>query len=211
MIDLILVGAGGYAREIYDLVIKSENYWKPKYNVLGAIDDNLNALEGKQTDLKILGTIKDWKVEGDAKYVMAIASPQTKQAIAEIMHAKGAEFASLIHFSVIRCSGVEHGEGFIAYPGAVIGPDDKIGDFVTLLGTGLAHDVHVGDFSTISSYCGVNGNVHIGKRVFVGGHAVIAPGIKIGDDAYVGTGSVVITHVRKGTKVFGNPAHKIDF
>ena len=210
MIDLILVGAGGYAREIYELIIKSNNRMKPAYNVLGAIDDNLHALDGKETDLKILGTIKDWKVKGNEKYVMSIASPQIKQTVAQIMHEKGAEFASLIHFTVICCSGAKYGEGFIAYPGAVLGPDDKIGDFVTLLGTGLAHDVEVGDYSTVSSYCGINGNVHIGKRVFIGGHAVLAPGMKIGDDAFVCTGSVVVTPVRKGLRVFGNPAHKMD-
>lgn len=210
MIDLILVGAGGYAREIYELIIKSNNRMKPAYNVLGAIDDNLHALDGKETDLKILGTIKDWKVKGNEKYVMSIASPQIKQTVAQIMHEKGAEFTSLIHFTVICCSGAKYGEGFIAYPGAVLGPDDKIGDFVTLLGTGLAHDVEVGDYSTVSSYCGINGNVHIGKRVFIGGHAVLAPGMKIGDDAFVCTGSVVVTHVRKGMRVFGNPAHKMD-
>ncbi len=211
MIDIILVGAGGYAREIYELIIKSNNRKTPTYNVLGVLDDNLHALDGKQTELKILGTIKDWHVKGDEKYVMAIASPQIKENVANIMHEKGAEFISLLHFTVMRCSGVEYGEGFIAYPGAVLGPDDKIGDFVTLLGTGLAHDVQIGDYSTISSYCGINGNVCLGKRVFVGGHAVIAPGMKIGDDAFVCTGSVVVTPVRKGMRVFGNPAHKMEF
>ena len=69
MIDLILVGAGGYAREIYELIIKPNNKHTLSYNILGAIDDNLNALDGKQTDLKILGTIKEWSVKGDEKYV----------------------------------------------------------------------------------------------------------------------------------------------
>ena len=211
MMDLILVGAGGYAREIYELIIKDNNRYKPTYNVLGALDDNLHALDGKQTDLKLLGTIKDWQVKGDEKYVMAIASPQIKQTVAQIMHEKGAQFASLIHYTVMRCSGAEYGEGFIAYPGAALGPDDKIGDFVTLLSTGLAHDVQIGDFSTISSYCGINGNIHLGKRVFIGGHAVIAPGMKIGDDAFICTGSVVLTPVQKGKRVFGNPAHKMEF
>ena len=211
MIDLILVGAGGYAREIYELIIKDNNRKKLTYNVLGALDDNLQALDGKQTDLKILGTIKDWRIKGDEKYVMAIASPQTKEKVAQIMHDKGAQFVSLLHYSVMRCSGAEYGEGFIAYPGATIGPDDKIGNFVTLLCTGLGHDVQIGDYSTISSYCGLNGNVHMGKRVFIGGHACIAPSIKIGDDAFVCLGSVVVTHVKKGIRVLGNPARKIEF
>ena len=211
MIDLILVGAGGYAREIYEYIIKAINKISPTYNVLGAIDDNLHALDGKQTDIKILGTIKDWKVKGDEKYVMAIASPKLKQDISHLMDEKGADFVSLMHPKFYCCSGAKYGRGLVAYEGAGLGPDVKVGDFVTILSTGIGHDVHIGDYSTISSYCGINGNVHMGKRVFIGGHACIAPGIKIGDDAFVCLGSVVVTHVKKGIHVLGNPARKIEF
>ena len=211
MIDIILVGAGGYAREIYEYIIKDINKISPTYNVLGAIDDNLHALDGKQTDIKILGTIKDWKIKGDEKYVMAIASPKLKQDISHLMDEKGADFISLLHPRFYCCSGATYGRGLIAYAGSGLGPDVKVGDFVTILSTGIGHDAQIGDYSTISSFCGINGNVHIGKRVFIGGHACIAPGIKIGDDAFVGLGSVVVTHVKKGIRVLGNPAHKMDF
>ncbi len=211
MIDLILVGAGGYAREIYEYIIKAINKISSTYHVLGAIDDNLHALDGKQTDIKILGTIKDWKVNGNEKYVMAIASPNIKQKIAQLMEEKGADFVSLLHPKFSCCSGAKYGKGLVAYWGAGLGPDAKVGDFVTLLSSGIGHDVQIGDYSTISSYCGINGNVHMGKRVFIGSHAVIAPGIKIGDDAFVCLGSVVVTHVKKGIHVLGNPARKIEF
>jgi acetyltransferase-like isoleucine patch superfamily enzyme len=76
--------------------------------------------------------------------------------------------------------------------------------------TDIGHDAVIGDFSTISSLCGVLGNVKIGNRVFLGSHAVILPSVSIGDNAYVGAGSVVIRNVKANTKVFGNPARRYD-
>lgn len=211
MKDLIIVGAGGYAREIYELIIKPINKIKPVYNVLGCIDDDLDALKEKGSSLKILGKIDDWKVTGNEVYVMGIAKPQIKERISQFMKDKGAVFENIISPTVVICDGAKYGEGLVAYPGAVLGPDVNLGNFVTVLGTGLGHDAEIGDYSTISSYCGINGYVKLACRVFVGSHAVIAPNVKIGEDAYIGTGAVVVSNVKNGIKVFGNPAHKLDF
>ena len=85
-----------------------------------------------------------------------------------------------------------------------------IGDFVSILGSNIGHDVYIGDYSTICGMVSVNGHATIGKRVFVGSHSVIAPEKKIGDDAYVGNGSVVISNVKTMKRVFGNPAHEFN-
>ena len=211
MKDIIIVGAGGFAREIYELIIKVINKKETILNVLGFLDDDLNALNEKNSDLDIIGQISNWKVESNQYFVMGIANPQVKEKVAISLLAKGAIFESIIHPRVHIASGAKYGKGLVAYPGAVLGPDVIIGDFVTLLGTGLGHDVKIGDYTTVSSYCGINGHVHLGKRVFIGGHAVMAPKIRVGDDAFVGIGSVVVSHIKAGTKVFGNPAKKMDF
>jgi acetyltransferase-like isoleucine patch superfamily enzyme len=46
--------------------------------------------------------------------------------------------------------------------------------------------------------------------VYVACGVSIAPSKKIGDGAYVGIGSVVISNVKAGTKVFGNPAKRVE-
>ena len=217
MTELFIVGAGGFAREIYELLITPSNKamtdtnQPPLFKVLGCLDDNPHALDGKGTDLKIVGTIRDFEIRPEHRFVMGIANPATKEKLAQDLLARGAVFADVIHPWVHLCRGSSYGRGFVAYPGATLGPDAHLGDFVTLLATGLGHDATVGDYCTISSYCGINGNVHLGNRVFVGGHAVILPGVKVHDDAYVGMGSVVVSHVKAGTKVFGNPAKRMDF
>ena len=46
---------------------------------------------------------------------------------------------------------------------------------------------------------------------FMGCGVLVAPSKKIGDGVTVGIGSVVISNVKAGTKVFGNPAKRMDF
>ncbi len=211
MQDVYILGAGGFAREIYELLIKAINRIKPTYHVIGFLDDNPHAMDGKVCDIGIVGSIHGFPVKPEDRFIMGVANPQTKEKLAAYILGKGADFVSVLHPSVNVVPGATYGKGFVAYPGGGVGPDVHIGDFVTILHTGIGHDAQIGDYTTISSYCGINGNVKLGKRVFVGGHAVICPGIQVGDDAHVGMGSVVVTKVKAGTKVFGNPAKRMDF
>ena len=80
-----------------------------------------------------------------------------------------------------------------------------------MLSSWLGHDVQIGDYATLSSMCHILGNVQIGSGVFMGSNVVVAPHANIEDDAYVGIGSVVLRRVKKGKRVFGNPAREMDF
>ena len=79
------------------------------------------------------------------------------------------------------------------------------------MASGIGHDACVGDYSTLSGHVWINGHAKIGSNVYMGCGSMVAPSKKIGDNATVGIGSVVISHVSSGSKVFGNPAKKIDF
>ncbi len=213
---LYIVGAGGFARELYEIIkainkIALETEGEARYDVLGFLDDNPNALEGKNSPLKVVGSISGYTPKDGECLALGIAHPQTKEKIASLLDARSVTWESIIHPSVRIAEGAVVGRGIVAYPGAILGPDTKTGDFVTLLSTGLGHDAEVGDYSTISSFCGINGYVKLGKRVYIGSHASLLPQVKVGDDGYVGIGSVVIRNVPAGTKVFGNPAKKMDF
>lgn len=211
MQNIYIIGAGGYSREIYERIISAINEDRKVLNVLGLLDDNPNALDGKKIELEIVGSIREHHIDTKAAYVMGIANPAIKEKIADDFLSRGAKFISAIHPDAIVCDSAKIGMGLVAYPAAVIGPDNMIGNFVTLLGSSLGHDVHIGDYSTISGQCGVTGYVEIGKRAFLGSHASILPGKKVGDDAYVGIGSVVVRNVKAGTKVFGNPAKRVNW
>ena len=202
MKDLIIVCAGGFGREVYYMA-KSIGKWNNK----GFIDDNLHALDGVNMVLPIIGTIKDWKPTENEVFVIGVSTPKTKEIIVEIMKKKGAKFETLIapHSRIIETSTI--GEGCII--SGSIGDCVKIGNFVNVMGSMIGQDSIIDDYSTTTGYTNI-ASAHIGKRVFVGSHAVILNGKKVGDDAFVCAGSIVFSNIKAGTKVFGNPAKKID-
>lgn len=209
MKEIVIVGAGGFGRELL-LWIKAINKVAPKWRIKGFIDDNAKALDGCECDYEVIGRIQDYRPAKDEVFACAIAEPRTKEKVVSLLKSRGAVFERVIHPTASTGEFNKIGEGVVMYPRAGLTVNIQIGDFVTLLSSGIGHDVVVGDYATISSNCGINGKVRIGKRVFLASNIVIVPGRTIGDDAYVGAGSVVIRNVRENTKVFGNPAKVVD-
>ncbi|MEI6131729.1 MAG: NeuD/PglB/VioB family sugar acetyltransferase [Bacillota bacterium] len=209
MKDLIIVGAGGLGREIYVWVLDI-NREKPVWNFKGFIDDNLNALDGVNIGASVVGELQTWEPGDNEVFVCAIANPVAKQEVVKMLESKGAHFASIIHPRAIIGDNNLIGKGFVAFPHAYVSINTEIGDFVTLMNSGVSHDSRVGDYSTICNNCDVTGGVEIGKRVFVGSSVSIVPSRIIGDDAYICAGSVVIANVKDSSKVKGNPARHSD-
>lgn len=214
MQDIIIVCAGGFGWEVYDLIrdINNDavkNKQEQPYNILGFIDDNLYALEGKRIDAKVIGTIEDWEPNNNEVYAMGLATPKTKEIIAEKLENRGAKFVSLISPRTIMSDNIVIEEGSIikAYS---IGHDARIGKFVNVMGSMVGEDCCIGDYSTITGFANTT-NAQIGKRVFVGSQVAIMNGRKIGDDAFICAGSVVFNHVKSGRKVFGVPAKKVEW
>ncbi len=203
MKDLIIVCAGGFGREVYYMA-KSIGKW----NIKGFIDDNQQALDGVNIALPIIGTIKDWQPSDSEVFPLGVSNPKTKETIVRIMKAKGAKFETLIapHSRIIETTTI--GEGCII--SGSIGDCVKIGSYVNVMGSMIGQDSTIDDYSTTTGFTNI-ASAHIGKRVFLGSHAVILNGKKVGDDAFVCAGSIVFSNVKAGTKVFGNPAKKIEF
>lgn len=207
---IIIVGASGFGRELVQW-IEDINQIERQWDILGFLDDNLNALDGCRCDYKIIGTIKDWVPNDDECFACALAIPEVKYKVVTMLKEKGAKFATLIHPTALVNKYAEIGEGVVVTPRSNINPDTKIGDFVSILGSGVGHNAVVGNYSTLSGRCSINGCVQVGEKVYIACGVSVAPSKKIGDGAYVGIGSVVISNVKPGTKVFGNPAKKVDF
>lgn len=203
MNDLIIVCAGGFGREVYYMA-KSIGKW----NIKGFIDDNLHALDGVNIALPIIGTIKDWQPSKNEVFALGVSNPKTKETIVGLMKAKGAKFETLIapHSRIIETTTI--GEGCII--SGSIGDCVKIGNFVNVMGSMIGQDSTIDDFSTTTGFTNI-ASAYIGKRVFLGSHSVILNGKKVGDDAFVCAGSIVFSNVKAGTKVFGNPAKKMEF
>lgn len=208
MKKIVIAGAGGFGRELLQW-IKDINEKTPTWEILGFIDDNLNALDGVETDAKVVGTIKDYVGKEDEEVALAFGSPELKRKIVSILKAKGAKFATIIHPTALLSPFAHYGEGFIMFPYSKLSCNSTVGDFVTLLSTPIGHDNVIGDYTVISGGCNIVRNVKIGQDVFLAAGVCIAQDVIIGDGAYLGLGSVILKDVKPGAKMFGNPARPL--
>lgn len=205
MKKIIIIGAGGYGRELLQW-IKDINEAGPTWEIAGFIDDNPVALDGLECDYSVIGTIKDWQPKKDEVFALALGNPKTKEKTVAMLKARGAVFANIIHPTATLTPSSKYGEGLVMFPYAKLSVNSRVGDFVTILSSGIGHDVEVGDYSTISGMCSILPNVQIGKRVFLAANVAITYDVRIGDDAYLGLGSIVVEDIAGGQKTFCNPA-----
>lgn len=208
MKELIIVGAGGFGRELLQMV-KEINAGKCKWKIKGFIDDCLEALDPYECDYKVIGTIADWRPQENEVFACAIANPEMKKKVTQDLMQRGAEFTSIVHPDARISEFCKLGKGIVVFSSAAVSVNTRVGDFVTLLASGIGHDVEIGDYSTISANCDITGGVKIANNVFVGTSVTIVPQVKVGEGAYICAGSVVMTKVRANTKVIGYPAKRM--
>ncbi len=213
MKDIIIVCAGSTAIEVFALIEtineEAEKWGKVKeYNLLGFIEDNSNVKLPEYVHYPILGRIEDWKPRDDEVYAMGNSTPRIKELLANKLKERGCRFETLISpFGRVKPY-AEIGEGCVI-TSYCINNGAKIGDFVHIQGSMIGGHAVIGDYSTTLGFANIP-NAKIGKRVYIGSHAVVL-GASVGDDAEVCVGSIVVSKVKAGTKVFGNPAKKIDW
>jgi len=207
---LIIVGAGGFGREILSWVedvLTDKNEWQ----VIGFLDANPRALDGYNCDLPVIGSPHDYQPREDEFLVMGIASPPSeKLKIASTLRSKGGRFISLVHPTISAGKNVKIGDGCIICRNVMFTCDIIVGDFVTInIMSTIGHDVSIGDGCTLHPSVSISGFAQLGQGVLIGTHGCLLPGARIGDFATVGAGSVVIKNVKAETTVVGVPAKRI--
>ncbi|WP_413539641.1 hypothetical protein [Aerococcus viridans] len=204
MNDLYIIGAGGLGRKVFECC-RRINEIHNKWNIIGFLDDNKNALDGIKCNLSIVETMEDFTPKDGDRVVLAISNPDTKENIVKKFKEKGCIFESIVSPEAIVGDFVDFGEGSVVMTPYNIESGAKIGKFVTILGSTIALDGVIGDYSTSTGFVNLT-NAKIGKKVFIGSHAVILENTEVGDNAEISAGAVVMNNVEKNTVVFGMPA-----
>lgn len=207
MKHLIIIGARGFGREVYNLFLacKDENL-----DCKGFLDSKSDALEGYDNYPPIISNVEDYIIQPDDVFACALGDIKWKRYYVEMMEAKGAQFITLVHPSVEIGLNTKIGKGCIIRTQASISCDIEIGEFVSIMGyTVLGHDAKVGKWSHIGAHCFMGGFSQIGEMVTMHPGSRLLPHKKVGDNATLGVGSVVLSNVKQGTTVFGVPAKKL--
>lgn len=209
MKKILIVGAGGFGREILSWV-KDTFEGKDGFEIVGFLDADSHVLDNYECPFPILGDPSTYQPRPDDQFVCALGQPKIKLKVCKDLKDKGGSFLTLIHPTAVVGDRCTFGEGCVLCPGAVITTDVTLGDFVIINAQAtVGHDASIGDGSTLSGHADVTGFAQLGEGVFMGSHACVLPNAKIGDYATVGAGSVVLRKVKPHTTVMGVPAKKL--
>jgi len=203
--DLVIVGAGGFARETAAAA-------GPAWRVRGFVDDDPALLGTTRAGLPILGPVAD--VAGmDAAVVVCVGNPRNYAARRQIVERLGLparRWATVVHPSVSIGAGSRVGPGSVLLAGTVLTADVTVGWHVAVMPqVVLTHDDRVGDYATIASGVRLGGGVVVDDGAYVGAGALVREGVKLGAGSLVGLGSVVLRDVPPEETWAGNPARRL--
>ncbi len=195
MKPLLLIGCGGHARSLIDL-IESASEWKiyglvglPEQvgsRVLGhpvvGCDDDLPALHKEcQTSLLAIGQLDD---------------PAPRFRLANQLEKLGFQFPILISPYAVVSRYSQLGVGSIVGHGAIINAGAVVGDHCIVNSRALIeHDVEIGAHCHISTGVVVNGGVTVGSGSFIGSCSMIREGLNL----------PMLTVISAGKRVMGWP------
>lgn len=208
--QVAIYGGGGFGRGIAWLAQRCDA------QVVCLIDDDAT-LQGRLLNgLPVMTLPAAREMFPDARVVVAVGRPATRELLVSKAAGAGYGFATLVHPRVELSPWLEIGEGTVIRDGCSFSVNVVLGRHVHVnMNCTVGHDVTVEDFVTLFPGVHVSGYVHLGKRVNVGAGAVIVNGVRdavltLGDDAVVGAGAVVTKSVPPGVTVVGVPARPIE-
>jgi sugar O-acyltransferase (sialic acid O-acetyltransferase NeuD family) len=201
--DLVILGAGGHAREILQCVL-AINHLSPTWNFLGFLDDF--PVSAEVAGFSVLGP-SSWLHGRDCNVVVAVGSPALRRRlVVRIQGVASVKFATLIHPSAVIGSSVSIGPGCMISAGAILTADVVLGQHVIVnTGSVVSHDSRVADFCTIAPMSCLCGGVSMAEGAELGAGVTITPGITLGEWSMVGAGTTVIRDVLPNETVVGSP------
>lgn len=204
--DLVIVGAGGFAREtVQALAAGCEGL-----RLTGFLDDD-PALAGRYVDgVPVLGPSAAVHDAPDARVLLCVGNPRAPLArlrVAERLGLPHERYATVVHPTVSASTDSMIGPGSVLLAQCVLTASVRVGANVAMMPrVVLTHDDIVEDCATLASGVLLGGAVTVGRGAYVGAGAIVREGVRIGAGAVVGMGSVVLRDVPPGEVWAGNPA-----
>lgn len=206
LMDIVIVGNGGFAKEVEWLLERINNSQK-KWNLLGFIDKNTDG-ERVIGDDSFLTNMKN-----ELYVVIAIGDSEKRRELYEKYKVNAnLKFPNLFDPSVIMSQSIHMGIGNIICAGCIMTVEIKMGNFnIFNLDCTIGHASYIGNYVTLNPSVNISGNVYLGNESNVGTGTHIIQGIKIEDNVIIGAGTVVIKNIPRKCTLVGNPGRIIKY
>ena len=189
---LIIVGCGGHALSIIDLITQNKNY-----EIIGLIGTNRDI--GKNVlGYPVIGTDSDLsslrsKVENAVIGIGQIKNFDLRYKTYKLLNVYGyiipniiSKYAYVSPYSILD-------EGSSIGNQAIISAGTSIGKCCILNSKSLVeHGSSIGDFCHISTGVLINGDVKIGNNCFIGSGAILREGVSIPSNSIISAGKCIM-------------------
>ncbi|KUN80577.1 acetyltransferase [Streptomyces bungoensis] len=205
---LVIVGAGGFARETAQAVRDAGGT-----ELLGHLDDN-PALHGTTVDgVPVLGGRDLVHDLPGARVVVCVGNPRDYAARARLVRRLGLpadRYATVIHPAAAVSSTCEVGPGSVLLAHCALTAAVHVGAHVAVMPhVVLTHDDVVEDYATLASGVRVGGGARLERGAYVGSGALVREGTTVGAWSLIGMGSAVLGDVPPGEVWVGSPARRL--
>lgn len=207
MRNLVLLGAGGHARVIIEIVRMNR-----EYEISGVVSP---VAPPDSTGVPWLGddrVLPQLRHDGVTHFIVAVgstgpASPRRK--LYEQAGREGLQPASAIHPRAIVSPTATLELGTVVMAGAMINAHARVGENVIInTGAVVEHDCSVAAHAHVATRACLCGGVCVGEDAHIGAGATIRQSLAVGAGAVVAAGAVVVHDVEAGTMVKGVPARR---
>ncbi|WP_134774390.1 NeuD/PglB/VioB family sugar acetyltransferase [Ornithinimicrobium flavum] len=212
--DLVIIGAGGFGREVLDVArdsAASSCSEDLRLRFRGFVDDgspDLQRLERIGADY--LGSSTELARLRGAAYVVGVGNPKVRAQLAARADEAGLIATTLVHPSATIGADVTLGPGTVIAAGVRITTNVRIGRHVHLnLNATVGHDAVLEDFATVNPLAAISGDVVLKQGATIGTTACVNQGLCVGSEAVVGAGAAVVKNVEPATTVVGVPARAL--
>lgn len=209
MRDLVIVGAGGFARETAAAAL-AVNEVRPTWRLRGFLDDDPALHSIERSGLPVIGGTEVLTRIRATAVVVSVGNPRnyaSRERIVQRLDLPPERYATIIHPAAEIGAGSTVGPGSVVLAGAVLTADAGVGAHVAVMPQAvLTHDDEVGDFVTIASGVRLGGGVALARGAYIGAGALVREGVTVGARSLVGMGSVVLHDIPPDQVWAGNPA-----
>lgn len=193
-IGLVIMGAGGHAKEILQHILNhSEVNSSYQLAIFDDLNENVDSYFKDCKHLKNDNDLMTWFQVVDSKFILGLGTPENRS----LMYSKGINLGGQ-YVNSASCDVLSN---------TFIGPSVKMkkGCLINTFAS-IHHDVVLGEFVEIAPRATLLGGCSVGDKSFIGASATILPNIKVGANCVVGAGALVCKDVPDNQIVKGVPA-----
>jgi sugar O-acyltransferase (sialic acid O-acetyltransferase NeuD family) len=194
--ELLIIGAGGLAKMIIDLVRQTGDY-----RIAGLVVEPLPTFS-ELLGVPVLGgeeLLESLHCKGIRLMVNAVGAINQNRIRHEIfvrMVSRGFVFPALVHPKAMVEPSAEIAAGTLVFGMASVGSAARIG-FGVIVNTGaiVSHDCQIGDLAHLTPGVVLAGSVEVGAGAIIGMGVTTTVGVKIGEWASIGNGARIHANV----------------